>query len=49
MPFYIIRANGKFYDEVYTERVKTTDEIKKEYQQLLKIDNVKVKRVLSKG
>jgi hypothetical protein len=49
MPFYVIRANGRYYDEVYTERVKTTAELKKEYQKLLKTDNVKVRRIISKG
>lgn len=49
MPYYEIKANGKFYDEVFTQRQKTVDEIKKEYQKLLKTDNVKVRRILSKG
>jgi hypothetical protein len=46
--WYEIRANGRYIDEVYTERVKTNDEIKKEYQKLLKTENVKVRRILTK-
>lgn len=49
MAFYEIKVDGKFYDEVYTEKQKTIDEIKKEYQKLLKKDNVKVRRIISKG
>lgn len=48
MPYYEIKANGKFYDEVYVAIPKTTDELKKEYQKLLKTENVKVRRILSK-
>jgi hypothetical protein len=49
MPFYLIKANGRYYDEVYTERPKKTEELKKEFQALLKTDNVKVRRLPGKG
>jgi hypothetical protein len=47
--FFEIKANGRFIDEVYYARPKTIDEVKKEYQKLLKTENVKVRRMISKG
>lgn len=53
MPYYEIKfipnnntTGGKyrFYDVVYTETNKKCDEIKKEFQELLKTQNVRVKK-----
>jgi len=47
MPFYEIKANGRYHDTVYTERSWTIDEMKKEYQKLLNTKNIKVKKIHS--
>jgi len=47
MSFYEVKANGRHYDVVYYERPKKTEEVKKYFQQLLKTQNVKVKRMSS--
>lgn len=53
MPFYEIKfvpKNGstrgkyRFYDVVYTDANKSCDDIKKEFQTLLKTENVRVKK-----
>lgn len=49
MAYYEIKADGRFYDEVYYATVKTCLEVKTEYQKLLKTQNIRVRRIISKG
>jgi len=53
MPFYEIkfvpnnnttRGKYRFFDVVYVESNKKCDEVKKEYQEILKTDKVKVNK-----
>lgn len=49
MAYYEIKANGRFYDEVFIKGPRTLAEVKKEFQVLLKTENIKVRRIISKG
>jgi hypothetical protein len=44
MPFYEIKANGRYYDIVYYENPKKIAEVKKYFQELLKTPNIKVQK-----
>jgi len=42
MPYYEIKANGRFHDVVFYEKSKKVEEVKKEFQKLLNTQNVRV-------
>ena len=43
-----IKANGSFYDEVFYLDSKSVSEVKKEFQILLKTQDIKVRRIISR-
>jgi hypothetical protein len=45
MTFYEIKANGRYYDEVFYASPKKVSEVKTEFQKLLKTEDIKVRIV----
>ena len=45
MILYEIKANGRFYDEVFYSNPKKISEVKEEFKKLLKTDDIKVRKI----
>jgi hypothetical protein len=49
MPYYKIKAKGRFYDEVYYEKKQSIHKVKLEFQKLLKTSDIIVTRILGRS